>query len=60
MRSTPGMDVTAAGVVVLILNLTSRHIPAIHNGLFIDVSSWVGAILIVVGLGAMMFLEQRR
>jgi hypothetical protein len=56
-RGVKGVEIVALGLVFLIANLLFRHVPAIHSDLLIVATGWIGAILVVVGIGAAVFLE---
>ena len=53
-----GTEITAAGIAVLIVNLASRHVDQLHSDVVIWITGWLGAILVIVGLGKIFFLEK--
>jgi hypothetical protein len=59
-RGVKGVDCVVFGAALLVVNLTSRHLPAVHSDLLIWTTGWIGSILIVVVVGALLFLDQER
>ena len=52
-----GLSTTAIGIALLVVTLAARHIEAIHSDPLIFFSGWIGSILVIVGLGRMLILE---
>ena len=59
MFNWSGTEITAAGIAVLMVSLFARHAPALHYNLLIAVTGWLGSILVIVGVGKIVFLEGR-
>ena len=57
LRGVKAVDIIGLGVVFLIANLTARHVSATPDHLLIFVTGWIGSILIIVGLGWLLFLN---
>jgi hypothetical protein len=70
-----GVEMTAIGIVLLGLSLVTRHVEALHGEPWVivcewcgtifniypvlDVTSWGGSILVIVGVGHIVFMEDR-
>ncbi|MFZ0036228.1 MAG: hypothetical protein WAK91_02320 [Candidatus Acidiferrales bacterium] len=52
-----GLATTAIGIALLAVTLAARHIEAIHSDPLIFFSGWIGSILVIVGLGRILMLE---
>ena len=55
-----GGELTLAGIALLMASLVVRHVEALRIDGLAFVTSWSGAILVVVGLGKILFLEGPR
>jgi hypothetical protein len=68
-----GVEMTAIGIVLLVLSLVTRHVEALHGEPWVivcewcrtifniypvpDVTGWCGSILVIVGVGRILFME---
>jgi len=48
-----------AGIALLSASLIARHFEALHIWALIVAFHWIGAVLVVVGIGRILFLEDR-
>jgi len=54
-----GEDMIVAGIALLSASLIARHFEALHIWALIVAFHWIGAVLVVVGIGRILFLEDR-
>jgi len=54
-----GGDCCAAGILGLGLSLLARHVPGLDYRWLTSLSGWLGATLVIVGVGMIMFFEDR-
>lgn len=52
-----GVEITAIGIAFLAASLVGRHMP-VPPVAFVVITSWVGSILVIVGVGKIFFLER--
>jgi hypothetical protein len=54
-----GVQTIILGMTMLAASLVERHVDALHSDLMIVVLHWAGTVLVIVGLGRILFLEDR-